>query len=127
MKAKITERGWPGHFIAASSCVFRRNTLIEYKDTRIVVSTVGDCRVTMPGENHPKTETIGYNRYYETMAFHAEFSGHYWDAEVSREIQVNSNTAIPELYHGVDNDANEMHEAAVKEIAEKLERGEVGV
>ena len=64
---KRTERGWAGHFIAAGNCRFRRNTLLEFGDTRIVVSTVGAYLDPLSKE----LGTVGHNRTYETMVFKA--------------------------------------------------------
>ena len=123
---KRTERGWAGHFCGATDCLFRRNTLLECRRKRVVVSTVG--------QYHPKDmsrlEQIGFNRYYETMAFKAKKSGPYWDADVSKEIEFTSewqiNASNPEeLPEDVDNLANDMHEQVVKEITELLEKGAI--
>src|SRR5690625_2999714 len=75
------ERGWAGHFICSDSCRFRRNTLLTYKDIRIVVSTVGLM------ERDGKFETIGHNRHFETMAFHSDPTDtRYYDANVSKQV-----------------------------------------
>lgn len=114
---KRTERGWAGHFICAERCLFRRNTLLEYLETKIVVSTVG---MMMDGD---KFTTIGYNRYYETMAFHAKLvENKYWDADVSRQVDFDSPWSIDEP--GADDKANDMHDNVVFEIIAKLSDGE---
>lgn len=114
-----TERGWGGHFVGAANCRFRRNTLLELGDVRVVVSTVG-AYVPRSARDY---EELGFERHYETMAFHAEWEPPYWDADVSREIRFSSPWAL----HGVERDsdarANDMHEAVVTEIADKMERG----
>jgi hypothetical protein len=124
MIVKRTERGWPGHFICANSCLFRRNTLLEKGDVRIVVSTVGAYRC---GE---KIESIGLgdeikNRYYETMAFYAKWEDPYWETDVSAPVYFDSPWAISartpkELPKNVDNMADQMHEAVVAEISKKM-------
>lgn len=117
MPIKRTERGWAGHFICADRCLFRRNTLLEREDTRIIVSTVG----LMKGSNG--FEQVGFNRYFETMAFHAEYDGRYWDANVSREIGFTSQWSIDEA--DADDRANDMHEAVVAELTCALVNGEI--
>ena len=111
------ERGWAGHFICSNSCRFRRNTLLTYNDIRIVVSTVGLM------ERDGKFETIGHNRHFETMAFHSDPTDkRYYDANVSKQVYFDSDWAIAE--QDADDKANEMHEAVVLEITNKLLAGE---
>ncbi len=124
-----TERGWGGHFICASRCGFRRNTLLECGEVRIVVSTVGAMQKwegdPRQDKNITGTETIGaFGRVYETMAFHASLQGPYWDANVSRHVRFESEWAIVEpIVEDSDQKANDMHEAVVKELTEKMAAG----
>lgn len=117
-----TERGWAGHFIGATDCLFRRNTLLECGDTRIVISTVG---LYLPSSYKDKREfqAIGaYSRMFETMAFHAKREhDRYWDADVSRQISFESEWAINHV--DADDEANIMHERVVDEIYEQLKGG----
>jgi hypothetical protein len=109
-----TERGWAGHFISASRCRFRRNTLLECGEKRIVVSTVGAW------ENG---EPIGYNSYYETKAFHAHNDGIYWDADITKQVHFKSKWQVATLSETSDAEANEMHETVVAELTERLRKG----
>lgn len=112
-----TERGWGGHFICANRCRFRRNTLLAYNDIRIVVSTVGLMEID------GKFDEIGAGRHFETMAFHADKNDtRYYDADVSKQVYFDSEWAIAE--QDADDKANEMHEAVVLEIINKLLAGE---
>ena len=113
---KRTERGWPGHFIGASRCNFRRNTLIECGDVRVIVTSVG---AYMPDG---KPEYIGYQRYYETMAFPASFDGRYWDADHSKEISIHGEWATSDPLG--DDTANNIHEAVVDEFMGRITSGE---
>lgn len=115
-EVKRTERGWGGHFCGFENCRFRRNTLLEYKDMKIVVSTVGqmyNARVSK------KITEIGWERYYETRAFHADTADLiYHDADVSRQVNFESKWSLSKPSQ--DNEANDMHEAVVKEITSML-------
>ena len=115
-QVKRTERGWAGHFICADRCLFRRNTLLEYEDTKIVVSTVGGMMV----ENHGKREidTVGHERYYETKAFHsAPNDTQYYDIDVEKEIELDCEWALNEID---DNKANDMHENAIEWVSKHM-------
>lgn len=118
-RLKITERGWPAHHICAKYCLFRRNTLIEYADLKWVVSTVGR---QLPANGSDHWETVGHNRYYETMAFEAKQDGIYWDADPKKQIDFDSPWAINHCGYDSEFLANEMHEKVVKELSEKIKR-----
>lgn len=118
----ITERGWPAHFICADRCLFRRNTLIECGNRRIVVSTVGAMRdVTRGGA----FEEIGAGHYFETGAFRAKRSepAGYWDVDVHRTIPFEAPRYLTTKPHwGSDAEADAMHEAVVAELTAKLRK-----
>jgi hypothetical protein len=119
---KRTEKGWPGHFCVAASCLFRRHTMLEYADIVIGVSTVGNYRPNYG--KREEIEEIGYHRYFETMAFHGEpaTEENPWrDPDVSRQISFNSEWAISEPWK--EQQANDMHEAVVAEITAALLAG----
>lgn len=117
-----TERGWAAHFIGAGRCGFRRNTLLTCEETScmVVVSTVGNYR-DLSGD----CLSIGFDRYYETMAFYAKTEGKYIEADVSREVPFNSKWAINQDEYDtdkefIDNKADDMHEDVVKELSTRL-------
>lgn len=134
---KVTEQGFAGHYCCADYCLFRRNTLLEYKNKKWVVSTVG--RMKEPklnidtfsglgglfGTKNGYTP-IGYSRFYETMAFKAmkeqeEPNGEfYWIADVTKQIFFDSEWALEECDFGSDHKANDMHEKVVDELIMKI-------
>lgn len=109
---KRTERGWAGHYICADRCRFRRNTLLEYSDQVIVVSTVGNLFVD------GKLETIGSERYAETFAFEGRQEGLYIEADTSKPINIESEHTS--MIVDNDNKLDEMHENVVNEMIDKL-------
>lgn len=123
MKIKRTERGWAGHFICGSSCHFRRNTLLERGKTRLVVSTVGAMK---DPRDHMKFDTIGCQRYYETMVFLAKWElDTYWDADVYKgEMDFDSPWSIDHIDEKTDKEANDLHEKVVDEFTRRLSAGE---
>lgn len=129
---KITERGWAGHLAFAIGCNFKRNTLLEYKDKKWIVSTVGAMPQsgTMKKYSELCSEngflTIGLGRYYETMAFEAQPVKNengiiiYYDADVGKQIYFDSDWAIHNCNFETDKQANEMHDKAVEELIKKI-------
>ena len=123
-EVNVIERGWPGHFMFADKCIFRRNTLLEYKDIKWIVSTVGNYR-----NSKNRIDSIGHCRWYETMAFEAYEKDGYIDANVRYEISFDSEWGIwgnsweevLESCNGApDNTANDMHDKVVSELIDKI-------
>ncbi len=113
-RVTTVERGWAAHFCAAHRCQFRRNTLLECGEKRVVVSTIGGWH------RDGGTEKIGCNRYFETMAFEAQWEEPYWEANISKQTDFNSNWQLDHWDRNSDAAANDMHEAVVAEISERL-------
>ena len=112
---KRTERGWAGHYICSDRCTFRRNTLLEYNNKKVVVSTVGamvvDCGF----------QQIGCDRYFETKAFLSKNDdAPYYDADIEKELELDCKCSLKEIRFQSDLKANEMHENAVKWVEEQL-------
>lgn len=120
---KRTERGWAGHFIAGHRCQFRRNTLLEFGEVRVVVSTIG---VMLIDEDAAPVE-IGLNRHYETMVFMAKWENPYWEADVEKQITVDGKWSIPNVDRGTDLVANNMHEVICDAIFMKMKNGEIEI
>ncbi len=117
---KRTERGWAGHYCRADVCLFRRNTLLELNDIKIVVSTVGAKKDTY----NWCFDEVGIGRFYETMCFYSKENNDPWhDANVEREISFESNWKIKEVGENSNKKANDMHEAVVTEITDNLTQG----
>ena len=123
-EVNVTERGWAGHLIVANKCLFRRNTLLEYKNKKWVVSTVGAYR-----NYENKIDSIGYRRWYETMAFEGQEENGFIEANVGEEISFDSEWGIwgdsweevCDNCHGTpDNAANDMHDKVVSELIDKI-------
>jgi len=127
MRVTRTERGWAGHFICAVWCRFRRNTLLECGKQRVVISTVGNYHRPIRGEESSPIETIGHERYYETMAFGAQFDGTFWDADVTRQVDFEAPWSVRHSREHADAKANDMHEVVVAELTKRMRRGETVV
>lgn len=117
-EVKLTERGWPGHFVLADRCLFRRNTLVEVGDERVVVSTVGRMR-TRDGESD---DTVGaFGRSFETMAFRAVMANGYWEADIGREFGLaDQKRSISGFEPSRSGEASDMHDDCVAAVVVRL-------
>lgn len=130
-EVKRTERGWCGHFIGGADCLYHRNTLLEYGDTKVVVSTVGRYLPLHKRERrkwvleNESFEMIGRDRYFETMAFVAEEIDGYWDANVTQQVCFASNWALDQP--DMEKEADQMHEDVIAELTQDLINGSLSV
>jgi hypothetical protein len=113
---KQTERGWAGHFCGAMNCKFRRNTLLEHNEIKIVVSSVG---LWIDPENRNGYIPVWDNKhYFETKAFYANLEDtRYYDIS-NNEISIKSEHYIDEI--DADDRANIMHDHIVEEIKQRM-------
>ena len=125
-EVRITERGWPGHYIMGYACLFRRNTLLEYGEKKYIVSTIGSKfkNLAQPREGY---EEVGHNRWFETCVFKAIEEDGYIDIDPAEELYdyeeglfAKTIEELKEKYPTVDNKANEMHDAVVAKVADDL-------
>lgn len=124
-EVKRTDRGWAGHLCVANSCRYHRNTLLEFGDKKIVISTVGHYV-----NSDRKIDTIGLNRWYETMCFEGIEENGYIEADIHNEIPIDQEWGIwgdswqevLDKYPLVDNQADKMHESIVAEMIEKIQK-----
>ena len=122
MASKVgrVECGWGGHFVCADMCLFRRNTHLEKDGVWVVVSTVGN----MHTPNSFGASEVGAGRFYETMVFLSDVEDNeYHEADVSKQIPTLGSWVISNPTS--DNEADEMHEAIVSEIIERMESGAI--
>lgn len=118
-KVKITERGWPAHYILGHRCVFHRNTLLECGDVKIVVSSVGQLMLKRHNGLEDELVEVGSGRFYETMVFYAK-EDKWHDADSTKEVA----TYVPDVKDPYDEiPANSFHDAIVAKYVEKLKKG----
>lgn len=122
-EVKRTERGWAGHFICSNRCKFRRNTLLEYGDIKLVVSTVGNM---FSVSSYDKYEEVAIGKDYETYVFFADENDPYLDADVSRTLyEFCDSYKITKTDETPDLTANKMHEDTVVKVIKKLLDGRI--
>jgi hypothetical protein len=96
---------------------------LQCGDVEIVISSVGLMEAYSPTEKQIFEPIGAFDRYYETMAWHAKRDDtRYHDISVSDQIGFESEWEITEI--DADDKANEMHEKVVKEITKRLLAGD---
>lgn len=118
-----TERGWCGYIKGYQYCLFRRNTLLEYLNKKIVIATLGN----FIDPYRWKVMPISNDVWYETIAGYAINKEGYWDIDGDRRIGIKTPHAIYgsmdyllEKFKTPDIYANNMHEDVVKEMMDRI-------
>lgn len=129
-KIKITERGWVDrvHLLDCIRCRFCRNTLIEGEGERCVVSTLGARHRAYQESLEPLDEMAG-GIYYETRACEAFLESYRgavrWSGDGERDVPLDGRVQLcadsaSDLPADADQQANDMHDAAVAEIVARI-------
>lgn len=138
----VTERGWAGHFICGSRCIYHRNTLISYNDKKIIVSTIGRYKPALPDPEYCLHLIAGFeslggggvegNRYYETEIGFAEFNSGYWeyspDKEIYHDLLMEYQCKISRLdpsFFDSDRFADEYHDKTVQTVIDLLKENKL--
>jgi hypothetical protein len=73
-QVKVTFRGYAGHCCVSHKCLFHLNSLLEYKDKKIGVSTVGLYVPDLTAEYVKYEPLNATDSYFETMAFWSNYN-----------------------------------------------------
>ena len=119
---RVTERGkLITYFSGSKRCLYRRNTLLEFRDIKLVISTLGNLT-----DLDNKLVCISGKSYYETRVFHALTDikrNSYRDIDPERKVKVNTITKINKPDSDIK--ADQMHEKVIKELTYRLDKGDL--
>ena len=120
---KRTERGWCGYVRGHQYCLFRRNTLIEYDNKKIVVATLGNYINPFEYRNTPIHDDV----WYQTIAGYAVENNGYWEIDGNKQILIKSEHILQgteeemfDNYPLIDQTANDMHEKVIEEMMDLI-------
>jgi hypothetical protein len=122
MDVIVTERGYSAHFCLSERCRFVRNTLLEYGDNKLIVSTVGRMRSL----DDKKYERTNASAYYETMVFKAVYIEPYWEIDPLSELYIDGvpRELTEDICHESDFKADLIHDNMVNHIKTNMENYE---